>query len=395
MIKLLYVHYGDNWLRGSEICLLNLLKSLDTRRFKAILWTNNRMLHQKAQELGITSELDAFGILMGWREQRITLTQFFSQIARAKTLIRQYRIQLVHVNSGAACQWMWIAARICRVPMLTQLHSDYTLRDRFRLCLHLSPHVITVSKAISIRLSQEGYPLQNLSVVHNGIDIETLTEHPIQCVRQSLGINKSSTVIASVGSLIHRKGMDRLIQAVASLNRPDLHLLIIGEGPEKPALKQLAAELKIAEQIHFVGEQSEVFGWLRGGVDLFVSGARDEAFGLVLAEAAAAGLPVIAPNVGGIPEVLQHQESALLYDPESPEQLPQYIADLLSDAKLATKLRQAALERVNARFSLQANTAALTSLYSQLLARFPHRQAPSMFSCLKPLKALSFSHLHR
>lgn len=392
MIKLLYVHYGDNWLRGSEICLLNLLKSLDKQRFTPVLWTNNPQLHQQVQQLGMTSELSEFGVLLGWKGQRATLPQFCAQIDQAKALIDKHNIQLIHVNSGAPCQWMWWAAKRCRVPMLTQLHSDYTLRDRLRLCLHLSPHLVTVSEAISDRLRREGYPSQHHSVVHNGIDTDALLAQPRQCVRTRLGLAPDSKIIASVGSLIRRKGMDRLIEMLADLQRDYVHLVIIGDGPEKRALQQKAAELNISHQVHLVGEQKEVCGWLRGGVDLFVSGARDEAFGLVLAEAALAGVPVIAPAVGGIPEVLQHQHSALLYNSHHPQQLMQCTERLLDDRALADRLRHQAHQRAITRFSLHANTGKLTRLYEELHEKTNNGHNPAWYDCLRPLKNLSICH---
>lgn len=396
MKKILYVHYGDAWMRGSEVCLLNLMNSLDKRHYCPILWTNNPKLHHAAEESGIVSQLSEFGVLLGWRGQRASLSQYLGQIEQAETLIKQHQIDLVHVNSGAPCQWMWRAARDCKVPMLTQLHSGYTLRDRLRLCLHLSPYLVTVSHAISQPLLREGFPAERLKVVHNGIDLEALEAQPTRMVRSTLGLPMNSTVMASVGSLIHRKGMDRIIRALATLRteHPDLHLLIIGDGPALPTLRKLATQLDVEEKIHFVGEQHHVCGWLRGGVDLFVSGAREEAFGLVLAEAAAAGVPVIAPRVGGIPEVLQHGKSALLYDSEQPEQMAEHIECLLTSPSLAKTLAANAHTRVYEQFSLQTNTSNLTNLYQQLLSQYARTcSPPRLMSSLKPLKALSCSHI--
>jgi glycosyltransferase involved in cell wall biosynthesis len=190
--------------------------------------------------------------------------------------------------------------------------------------------------------------------------------------------------------------MDRVICAVAALrsSHPDLHLLVIGEGPSRAALILLSQQLGIAEQVHFIGQQRMVQSWLRGGIELFVSGAREEAFGLVLAEAALAGIPVIAPKVGGIPEVLLHQDSALLYNSNQPEQMAYQITRLLNDKTEANALAESALQRVRQHFSLTENTRQLTRLYNQLLDNYPQwPPQPGLLSCLKPLKAISLSHL--
>lgn len=395
MKKILYVHYGDNCMRGSEVCLLNLMSNLNRQQFTPVLWTNNPLLHERASAQGITSTLGQFGILFGWKGQRASLTHFITQIRQGISIIRENKISLVHANSGAPCQWMWLAARICRVPMLTQLHSGYTLRDRLRLFLHLSPQLVSVSQAVSNNLLDEGFPRQRLQVVYNGIDIQALQKQAAIDVRHKLGLPSDSKVIASVGALIRTKGMDRIINAIARLSgtHPDLHLVLIGSGPEKAALQAHAQQLGVAERVHLVGQQSEVCGWLQG-VDLFVSGARDEAFGLVLAEAAVAGLPVVAPAVGGIPEVLQHQDSALLYDSRYPEQMSQHITSLLRDKSLAKQLEIRAKQRVLHHFSLQANSNRMLLLYTELLRSQAWRvPRPELISSLKPLKALTPFHL--
>ncbi len=396
MRNVLYVHYGDSWMRGSEICLLNLMQSLKDSEYCPILWTNNSELHYAAQQLSICSHLSEFGVLLGWQGQRASLAQYVYQVKRAKELIKQHDIRLIHANSGAPCQWMWRAARDCGVAMLTQLHSDYNLRDRLRLCLHLSPHIVAVSQAVSNKMLGEGYPKERLSVIHNGIDIPALEAHAPQLVRSRLGLPIESQIIASVGSLIPRKGMDRIIQVVASLadSHPDIHLVIIGDGPEHTALLQLAQRLDVTDKVHFIGEQHNVCGWLRGGVDLFVSGAREEAFGLVIAEAAVSGVPIVAPSVGGIPEVVEHQQSALLYDSDKPQQMAEHIVTLLDDPALANKLACNAKQRAHTYFSLQTNTSRVIELYNQLIeAHGKQTELPQLRSGLRPLRSLSHAHL--
>ncbi len=124
-------------------------------------------------------------------------------------------------------------------------------------------------------------------------------------------------IIATVGSLIKRKGIDLLIRSLAALmaSGEEVQLLIIGSGPEREALMALAVELGVAERVHFLGERPDSAAILRGGVDLLVSGAREEVFGLTLAEAGMLGLPVSAYRVGGIPEVVEEGVTGLLATP--------------------------------------------------------------------------------
>jgi len=397
MTNILYVHYGDEWIRGSEKCIIDLMQNLDSSQYTPILWTNNSQLHSQATNIGIQSECSDFKVLFGWKDQRASFSQFCSLVWQARDIIKKQQIQFIHVNSGAPCQWMWLAARICKIPMLTQLHSDYPLRDRARLCLHLSPHIVTVSKAISNNLVSEGFPSQRLDVVHNGINVESLINQSIINTKKTLNIPDNSYLIACVGSLIYRKGVDRIIRALASLTDeyPNIHLLVIGDGSEKSALMALATQCSIANHVHFVGEQQEVCSWLRGGVDLFISGARQEAFGLVIAEAAISNLPIIAPNIDGIPEIVEHLESSLLYDNHKPTQISDHIKTIIHSPSLAKHLAHTARQSVLKRFTLNINTRQLECLYQeQIKLQSQNKKSPRLLSCLTPLKGLSISHMN-
>ena len=368
--NILYVHYGDNWLRGSEHCLINLVTSLDSGSYRPFIWTNNRPLHELMLREGFQSFLSEFSLLLGWNKPKWSVSGWAKLVQEGYRLVKQHQIDLIHINSGAPCQWMVLVARLCRIPMVTQLHCAYPLRDRLSLGLHLSPKIITVSHAITHNLLADGYDHTRLAVIHNGIDIDKLDSAVSIDTKATLGLAKQSFLLATVGSLIPRKGVDRLIRCVSRLvpEYPDLHLLVIGDGPQKEALISLARYLDVSGHIHFVGEQSNVQSWLRGGADAFISGARSEAFGLVIAEAGLAGLPIIAPNVGGIPEVVRHNHSALLYEGKPIRSITSQITRVLESASLRIQLGSNARRSAVNRFSLQANTRAIMQHYRQQLS---------------------------
>ncbi len=373
--NILFVHYGDHWIRGSEVCLLNLITSL-SNKFHPILWTNNDALHQRTIEENIQSHYEEFSVLFGWLSPKLDFSATWQLVRRACVFIREYDIQLIHVNSAAPNQWVVLAAYLMRIPLITQLHCHYSLRDRASLLLHLSPHIITVSKAVSHGMIQDGYPSSQLSVIYNGVvhHRHSASNLPLS-VKEKLAIPQNDQVLISVGSLIDRKGFDRLIHALHALSNkagdgPNVHLVIIGDGPCRKPLSSLVRRLKLDHLIHFVGEQSNVQHWLAGGCDAFISGARSEAFGLVLIEAAFAKLPIIAPNVGGIPEVIHDQQSGILYDSsQSEDVIANAISQVLQNKKYAKMLANNAFERANTHFSLEANTNAIESLYHSILSR--------------------------
>ncbi|WP_375754016.1 glycosyltransferase [Vibrio sp. HN007] len=385
--NILFVHYGDNWIRGSETCLLNLVKSLDQDKFRPIVWTNNMSLQDRLQGIAPCT-LSSFSFLANELTPDAGFCDWLKQISNAVKLIRQHNIDLIHVNSGAPCQWMVIASYLTKVPMVTQLHSDYSWKDRVTLGLHIAPMLITVSRAISKNLRREGVTSEKLRVISNGC-AQPRNNHAVLDVKRKLGLTSSDVLLVSVGSLIHRKGMDTLIKAVHSLKEEtrQYHLLIVGEGEERANLEALCQKLGIENRIHFVGEQSNVYQWLRGGTDIFVSGARSEAFGLVFVEAAFASVPVIAPERDGIPEVLSNNHSALLYNEDT--ELPHLIKRLADTPRLQQRLSITAKQNAENEFSIQANTQAFERLYMEIL-NTPEKARPRMASLLHPLSYAIF-----
>lgn len=391
--NILFVHYGDNWIRGSEVCLINLVNSLNRQEFNPIIWTNNEALfnHLDNTETCLHS---SFHFLANELTPGTRFTSWQQQISEAIRVVKENDIDLIHVNSGAPCQWMVIASFLTKVPMVTQLHSDYCWRDRITFGLHLAPLLVTVSKAISHNLRREGVKERNLKVISNGCTAPNSSSQLPFNVKALLGLTAEDVLLVSVGSLIHRKGMDKLIKTIHLLKQEKntYHLLIIGEGEKRDDLKALCNKLKVTERVHFAGEQHDVYRWLQGGPDMFISGARNEAFGLVLAEAALASLPVIAPNRDGIPEVLPNNHSALLYDDNSEQAIASLVIKLAKNPELQRRLSITAKLRVKEKFSIDANTRSFEKLYREVLST-PAIGTPRLNALMYPFSYALFTGL--
>ncbi|GEA59374.1 glycosyltransferase [Vibrio comitans] len=380
--NLLIVHYGEDWIRGSEACLLNLINSLSPS-YRPVVWTNNQVLVRELTVKGIAVHSSSFEVI-NFQQSAFNIKALFELYNTASTLISEHNINLIHVNSGAPCQWMTFVAKAKRIPMMCQLHSPYNLHDRFTLALHSAQRLVAVSHAVAAPLLDEGYPEQNLTVVHNGVPNIDLSQ-PIN-VRELLNIPSNAKVLISVGSLIKRKGFDKLIQALALLNssQEQHHLIIIGEGSERLNLIKQIESLNLQSRVHLVGEQSNVNAWLAGGCDLFISGARSEAFGLVLVEASLAELAVVAPNVGGISEVIEHNSTGLLYENGDNEiqQIVNAVSQLMQNPASRQVMATQGKAVAQQRFSLEQNTCHIESIYSQLIEDGINQSWASWFSSL-------------
>lgn len=385
--KILFVHYGDNWIRGSEQCLLDLINYLNKRHYQPVVWTNNRVLAEQLDQSNIATELSQFKLLLGWQAPRFNLMSWAGLVEHGCELIEREKIELIHVNSGAPCQWMIAAARIKNVPLVTQLHCPYQTRDRLTLGLHLSPNVISVSEHVSQALIKDGYPQSNVTVVHNGINTESLLRQSEVNVRSELNIAEDDFIFATVGSLIHRKGIDRILTALrhVTLEYPNVHLVVIGDGPLKQQLHNQSEYLHLTDHVHFIGEKNNVIGWLKG-CDAFVSGARSEAFGLVVAEAGLAKLPIVAPFEGGIPEFICHGKTGVLYPNKGVGPIANAMRILINNPKLCLALATNAHRHIIQHHDLSVTCPQIERVYQHILSQKQHKPR-SLFSTLSPIKS--------
>jgi glycosyltransferase involved in cell wall biosynthesis len=179
---------------------------------------------------------------------------------------------------------------------------------------------------------------ERIAVIHNPVEVERIARESAEARASSPPFAKRGPAILAIGRLHRQKGFDLLLRAVASLGRPDLQLVILGEGAERPALQALGAQLGMGDRLYLPGFVPDVPRWL-AHADMFVLASRWEGFGHVVVEAQAAGIPVIATDCPHGPrDVVREGETGLLVSPEDVPALAKAIARLLGDPGLRHRL---------------------------------------------------------
>lgn len=187
--------------------------------------------------------------------------------------------------------------------------------------------MITVSGALGEAAAALGYPRDRIRVLRNGVD--TSLFRPVDGARWRARAKPGQILIASVGLLIPRKGHDLLIAAMAML--PNAHLLIAGQGPDKEKLEALAKSLGVADRVELVGSvPHEELPALYSAADLLVLATSREGWPNVLLEAMACGAPVVATNIGGIPEIITRPEAGVIIPERTPEALASGIRQIIA-----------------------------------------------------------------
>jgi phosphatidylinositol alpha-1,6-mannosyltransferase len=210
-------------------------------------------------------------------------------------------------------------------------------------------------KAISRALTPQAQ--QRMVRIAPGIDIEHFAPLPEKSapdiLRQELGL-ENKKLIVSVGRLVHRKGQDRLIEALAVVRReiPEAHLLLVGEGPYRQTLEAIAAKVGVSESVTFIGrvQYAELPRYIRCG-DLFAMPSRSrfrglevEGLGIVYLEASACGLPVIAGNSGGAPDAVVDGKTGIVVDGTNAGEIAGAIVKILNDPAMADRMGKAGRE---------------------------------------------------
>ncbi|MFH0713861.1 MAG: glycosyltransferase family 4 protein [Candidatus Micrarchaeota archaeon] len=198
--------------------------------------------------------------------------------------------------------------------------------------------LIAVSKWTAEDIAKYHIPKKKFTVIYDGIDATKFSPAFNPKVKEELGIHPKSPLLVWVGRIIPQKGLKYLIAAMPAIlkNSPTTKLLIIGTGTELPELKKQAAKLGVANSIIFYGQVNDrkKLNNLLRGCDLFVFPSIWEPFGMVITEAMASGLPIVAARTGGIPEIIQENKNGLLVKPRSAKAFATAVVKILNSGKL-------------------------------------------------------------
>ena len=211
-------------------------------------------------------------------------------------------------------------------------------------------------------------PRDRIICIPNGLRDEELEPvEPSPTLAAELGLPKDTRVIGFVGRLCRQKGIESLIMAFADVagRMPGCSLLLVGDGPEESSLRQLARACGIPDRIVFAGRREDT-RQLLALMDVFVLSSRWESAPYAVLEAMASGTPIVATQVGGVPEMLDEGRCGRLVASGDPRQLAEAILLTLTHREESVAMAQAARERVRTRYLLSASVAQTAKLYREL-----------------------------
>ncbi|HER43000.1 MAG TPA: glycosyltransferase [Candidatus Eisenbacteria bacterium] len=298
---------------------------------------------------------------------------------RIARLIDREKADLIHLHNAPGAFWGTLAS-LCarrRTPIVRTEHRPWLPRELPALYRSLhsnlagrAARIICVSDYVR---SSHGERFPGLSermvTVPNGVRIDAFRDLPGRREsRARFKLPPDTPIVGTIGRLVPVKNHRLLIDAFARVHAemPEAHLAILGDGPLGASLAAHAADLRLSNDISFVTSSPSAEVFLRC-LDVFALSSDSEGMPLTLLEAMAAGVPVAATDVGGIPEVIENGRDGLLAPPSSPEPLARAISSLLSHSAEAGEMAQRAREKVERLYSAERTVRETERIYTELL----------------------------
>lgn len=328
----------------------------------------------------------------GWLHDQLKESRFETLLIQQKrsydlsclwnlcSIVRKHKIELIHAHEFMMNVYGTMAGLLTGTPVVATLHGKnyFWVKPRRRIAYRFVSRfskMVAVSEDLKNFLAERaGVSKNRIITLYNGIDCKTydgeLSPGKIASVKESLSIPPDSPVIGTVGMLAPVKDHETLLATAVRviLERPEAIFLIVGDGPLKDRLKDLAYRSNIEKNVRFTGFRKDIPDLLQI-MDVYICSSESEGLSLSILEAMAAGIPIVATNVGGNPEIVLEGETGFLVPTKDPEALASKINLLLNDQLLARKIGENGRQRVYEKFSIEQMVNSYQLLYDKALLK--------------------------
>ncbi|MCM3756885.1 N-acetyl-alpha-D-glucosaminyl L-malate synthase BshA [Sporosarcina aquimarina] len=296
---------------------------------------------------------------------------------RIGQVVEEHQLDLLHVHYAVPHAVSAVLAKDMiqsDIGIITTLHGtdvtilghDPALRNTVKYGIDKSNITTAVSDSLRIETIELIEPTNDIKTIYNFIDEDTY--HPVECgsLREDFDIKKDEKVVIHISNFRSVKRIPDLIRAFAKIvEKVPAKLLLVGEGPEVPRIRRLVDMLGVTEKVIFTGKRDDLPKLLSFS-DVMVLPSEKEAFGLVLLEGFACGVPAVGTNAGGIPEVIEDGVNGHIVPIGDPNAIAEKTLRILSDGDVHQKMKENALKTVKGKFASDTIVAQYEKLYYDL-----------------------------
>lgn len=314
-----------------------------------------------------TDELRALGA-------EVTITPLFddpswSSIQIACALIKANSVDVIHAHLPNAHLLAGLAGRLCGKPVLATIHGRQLSSLDLEVHRTSGTHIHVVCRQSYFQALGVGVHASQLHCIPHGVDTDVFTPRRDTSgpLRRRFGIPEAARVVGFVGRLSPEKGPEVFLRAALAVREasPGTRFIVVGDGPMRPQLQAFIEQFGLGSTVHLAGMQHAMPA-VMSELDMLILSSHSEAMPLVVMEAMASGLPVIASRVGGIPDLLQHGVTGWLAQDGDYEGLASRVLDLVRDPELLAATGAQARRRAVERMSLDVTIDGISRLLTRL-----------------------------
>lgn len=296
-------------------------------------------------------------------------------LVRLRRALPKGSVELVHANNYRSAPFAHLVARWIGVPCVSTVRETISAARVRQYGLQKLDALIAVCHAVAQNLVAGGVPHDRVATVHSGVALDRGCS--AEESRAALGVAKDEVLLGIVAHILPHKGYDDLVQALGLIVRhvPRVKCLVVGEAPRKSYLAhllRLAERLGVRDRLILAGPHENVVRFYQA-MDVFVLPSHTEGLPLTVLEAMAAAKPVVATDVGGIPEAVCTGETGIVVPPRDANRLADATLAVLKTPVLARAMGEAGRKRVEATFTIGGEAEQTAKLYRRILAANPPR----------------------
>ena len=348
-------------LGGAERMLVDLVLGLDRQRFTpmVVCLIRGGVLTEQLMNAGIP-------VIVIGKKTKLGIGALF----KLASFLDSQRPDIVHTHLFGGDFWGRVATLMIRrdgKPAIVTTEHNMNLGEgvvKRWIKRRLAPHthvVIAVSQAVrDYALKVEKVMPQKMAVISNGVSLPA-----VSATTPTLSHRPGAVIFGTIARLEPQKGHDHVVKALRGLREENWEYWIVGDGSQRKKLERLVERYELEPHVKFLGWQVRATDYLRQ-MDIFVLASRWEGQGIALIEAGLAGLPVVATNVGGIPEVVTNEVTGVLVPPRSERRLAEALERLLKNGELRSRLGKQAKVEMKEKFNLTQMIDRYTAVYESL-----------------------------
>ena len=363
--KILYLSSSVN-LWGARKSLLDILTHLDRETFSPIVvCSSSGPLTEKLNEINIPYRIAKMRL---WRKGKY-FPWIPSTVIRLVKLIKEEKISLVHSNSHSDAPYGILACKFRKIPVISHIRDIIQSDKVDKYLLKHADRIIAVSNAAADAFKGMKDSDEKLLVINNSLDMNKFKA--TEDIREKLNISGDDMVIGIVGQISRLKGHDVFLKAASIIMKENkrVKFLIIGEvrrERDQGLCEALINKLNLKENVIFTGYRDDVAN-LMASIDILAFPTLKESFGRSAIEAMAHAKPVVASNVGGVPEIVIDGKTGTLVPPGSPEKLADGLLELINDKKKREDMGNEGLRVVREKFDIKDMMNRIENAYKTLL----------------------------